>query len=159
MSYSLSLLDKSPVPDGSTATEALGWTVALAQRAEQLGYRRFWITEHHGAPSLASSAPEILVAHVLAHTSKIHVGSGGILLQHYSPYKVAEIFRLLSALAPGRVDLGIGKAPGGLPHSTRALQVFHDKALKPNFETQLAELGQDLFRRKASSCFESVSKN
>lgn len=140
MSYALSLLDKSPVPEGATAAQALQRTVALAQRAEQLGYRRFWVAEHHGNPGLAGSAPEVLVAHLLARTSRIRVGSGGVMLQHYSPFKVAEAFKLLAALAPGRVDLGVGKAPGGLPLSTRALQAARDPARKPDFAAQLGEL-------------------
>ncbi|WP_423382680.1 LLM class flavin-dependent oxidoreductase [Burkholderia sp. LMG 32019] len=140
MSYSLSILDKSPIAEGASAHDALGFTIALAKRADALGYKRFWIAEHHGAPGLASSAPEIIVSHVLAHTSRIRVGSGGVMLQHCSPYKVAESFRALAALAPGRVDLGVGKAPGGLPVTTRALQWFHDKAKKPDFAGQLAEL-------------------
>ncbi|SDR50263.1 luciferase family oxidoreductase, group 1 [Paraburkholderia fungorum] len=140
MSYSISLLDKSPIADGATAADALKFTIALAQAAERLGYHRFWVAEHHGAPGLASSAPEIVVSHLLAHTSKIRIGSGGVMLQHYSPFKVAENFRLLASLAPGRVDLGVGKAPGGLPSTTRALQWFHDKSKKPDFAGQLAEL-------------------
>ncbi|HDR9254810.1 TPA: LLM class flavin-dependent oxidoreductase [Burkholderia vietnamiensis] len=140
MSYSLSLLDKSPIADGASAADALRFTTTLAQRAEQLGYERFWVAEHHGAPGLASSAPEIVVAHLLAHTSSIRVGSGGVMLQHYSPFKVAETFKLLAALGPGRVDLGIGKAPGGLPLTTRALQWGHDHTRKPDFATRLATL-------------------
>jgi luciferase family oxidoreductase group 1 len=140
MSYSISLLDKSPIAEGATAVDALKFTITLAQTAERLGYRRFWIAEHHGAPGLASSAPEIVASHVLAHTSKIRVGSGGVMLQHYSPFKVAESFKVLAALAPGRVDLGVGKAPGGLPLTTRALQWFHDRSKKPDFAGQLAEL-------------------
>lgn len=140
MSYALSLLDKSPVPEGATAAQALQRTVALAQRAEQLGYRRFWVAEHHGNPGLAGSAPEVLVAHLLARTARIRVGSGGVMLQHYSPFKVAEAFKLLATLAPGRVDLGVGKAPGGLPLSTRALQAARDPARKADFAAQLAEL-------------------
>lgn len=140
MSWSLSILDKSPISEGTNAHDALRFTVRLAKRAEELGYRRYWIAEHHGAPGLASSAPEIVVSHLLAHTSRIRVGSGGVMLQHYSPFKVAESFRVLASLAPGRVDLGVGKAPGGLPLTTRALQWFHDKEKKPNFANQLAEL-------------------
>jgi luciferase family oxidoreductase group 1 len=140
VSYALSLLDKSPIPEGATATEALQRTVALAQRAEQLGYRRFWVAEHHGNPGLAGSAPEVLVAHLLAHTSRIRIGSGGVMLQHYSPFKVAEVFKVLASLAPGRVDLGVGKAPGGLPWSTRALQALHDKSGQANFASRFAEL-------------------
>lgn len=140
MSYSLSVLDKSPIADGKSAHDALRFTIQLAQRAEALGYKRFWVAEHHGAPGLASSAPEILVSHLLAHTSRIRIGSGGVMLQHYSPFKVAESFRLLASLAPGRVDLGVGKAPGGLPATTRALQWFHDKEKKSDFANQFAEL-------------------
>ncbi|MCA8295073.1 LLM class flavin-dependent oxidoreductase [Burkholderia sp. AU30198] len=140
MSYSLSILDKSPIAEGSSAHDALNFTIALARRADALGYKRYWIAEHHGAAGLASSAPEIVVSHLLAHTTRIRVGSGGVMLQHYSPYKVAESFRVLASLAPGRIDLGVGKAPGGLPLSTRALQWFHDTARKPDFAAQLGEL-------------------
>ncbi|MBV8621812.1 MAG: MsnO8 family LLM class oxidoreductase [Curvibacter sp.] len=140
MSYLISLLDKSPIPEGASAADALAHTVLQARRAEALGYHRFWVAEHHGTPGLAGSAPELLVAHILAKTSRIRVGSGGVMLQHYSPYKVAESFRLLAALAPGRVDLGVGKAPGGLPLSTRALQAWQDPARKPDFNAQLTQL-------------------
>ncbi|MEQ6290246.1 MsnO8 family LLM class oxidoreductase [Vogesella sp. GCM10023246] len=138
MSYLLSLLEKSPIPDGKTAVDALRHSVKLAQRAEELGYHRFWLAEHHGNAQLASAAPEIVAAHVLAKTSLLRVGTGGVMLQHYSPYKVAEVFRQLAALAPGRVDAGVGKAPGGLPLSTRALQRRHAGA--SDFEPLLAEL-------------------
>jgi luciferase family oxidoreductase group 1 len=140
MTYSLSLLDKSPIADGATAADALRFTVSLAKRAEALGFKRFWVAEHHGSPGLASSAPEIVVSHVLAHTSRIRVGSGGVMLQHYSPFKIAETFKVLAALAPGRVDLGVGKAPGGLPLTTRALQWQYDKANRLPFDAQLAQL-------------------
>ena len=122
MPYAISLLDKSPVAEGTSAAEALQTSVAFAQAAERLGYHRIWLAEHHGTPQLASSAPEIVVAHLLAATRRIRIGTGGVLLQHYSPFKVAEVFGLLASLAPGRVDLGIGKAPGGLPYGTKALQ-------------------------------------
>lgn len=138
MPYHLSLLDKSPIPEGGDAAQALRATVSLARRAEQLGYQRYWIAEHHGTPALASSAPEIVTAFVLANTSRIRVGTGGVMLQHYAPYKVAEQFNLLSALAPGRVDLGVGKAPGGLPYSTRALRGG------PNAPRDFAELLAEL---------------
>ncbi|WP_448950151.1 MsnO8 family LLM class oxidoreductase [Labrys neptuniae] len=141
MSYRLSLLDKSPLARGEAATDALKRTLALAQAAERLGYHRFWVAEHHNAPELASSAPEVLIAFLLANTARIRIGSGGVMLQHYSAYKVAEVFNLLASLAPGRVDLGIGKAPGGLPLATRALQGAYDPARKPGFAEQLAQLG------------------
>ena len=138
MPYTLSLLDKSPIAPGQSAAEAVQATLRFAQRAEELDYHRFWVAEHHNVAELASSAPEILVAHLLSRTSRIRIGSGGVMLQHYSPYKVAEVFHLLSAIAPDRVDLGVGKAPGGLPLSTRALQ-WH-LAEKPDFNAQFALL-------------------
>ncbi|MGG3574301.1 LLM class flavin-dependent oxidoreductase [Bacillus gobiensis] len=122
MGYKLGLLDQSPIHDGETAFDALQQTVRLAQQAEEWGYSRFWVSEHHHAEQLAGSSPEVLISYLLARTNSIRVGSGGVMLQHYSPYKVAENFHVLSTLAPDRVDLGIGKAPGGLPLSTRALQ-------------------------------------
>jgi luciferase family oxidoreductase group 1 len=140
MSYALSILDKSPIPEGATPAEATANTVALAKRADALGYKRFWVAEHHGTAFLASSAPEALAAYLLAATSRIRIGTGGVMLQHYSPFKVAEVFRVLENLAPGRVDLGVGKAPGGLPYATQALQSFHDSARKPSFEAALEEL-------------------
>lgn len=122
MSYRISLLDKSPVAQNETPADALKHTLSLAQQAERLGYHRFWIAEHHNTSRLASPSPELLIAWILGQTRHIRVGSGGVMLQHYSPYKVAENFNLLASIAPGRVDLGVGKAPGGLPLSTRALQ-------------------------------------
>ncbi|TDL83473.1 LLM class flavin-dependent oxidoreductase [Peribacillus frigoritolerans] len=118
----LSILDQSPIGANETAADALRQTVDLAILAEKWGYHRFWVSEHHNSEELAGSAPEALISYLLAKTNQIRIGSGGVMLQHYSPYKVAEIFNVLSSLAPGRVDLGIGKAPGGLPLSTRALQ-------------------------------------
>lgn len=138
MPYRLSLLDKSHIAPGTSGPDALAATVAAARLADELGYHRFWVAEHHGSAQLASAAPEILVSHILARTSRIRVGSGGVLLQHYASYKIAEQFSVLAALAPGRVDLGIGKSPGGLPHATRALQsdllpdAAHDLARKLN---------------------------
>jgi luciferase family oxidoreductase group 1 len=122
LSYKLSILDQSPIFSGSSAFEALQKTVQLAQKAEEWGYSRFWVSEHHHSDQVAGSSPEVLISYLLARTNSIRVGSGGVMLQHYSPYKVAENFHVLSNLAPGRVDLGIGKAPGGLPLSTKALQ-------------------------------------
>ena len=128
MSLKLSILDQSPVHEsdsrlrGNDGAEALRHTVELAQKAEEWGYHRFWVAEHHGSGRVMGSSPEVLVSHLLAHTSRIRVGSGGVMLQHYSPYKVAENFNVLASLAPGRVDLGIGRGPGGLPRSTAALR-------------------------------------
>jgi luciferase family oxidoreductase group 1 len=118
----LSILDQSVIAENETALDAFNHTIELAQRAEELGYQRFWVSEHHNAEKLAGSVPEVLIAHLLAKTKQIRIGSGGVMLQHYSPYKVAETFNVLASLSPGRVDLGLGKAPGGLPLSTKALQ-------------------------------------
>ncbi|WP_138754086.1 LLM class flavin-dependent oxidoreductase [Paenibacillus sinopodophylli] len=122
MSLKFGILDQSIVFPGQTAAEALGNTVKLAKLAETLGFERFWVSEHHDSPGMAGSSPEVLIAYLLAHTKTIRIGSGGVMLQHYSPYKVAENFNVLASLAPGRVELGIGRAPGGLPRSTKALQ-------------------------------------
>ncbi len=140
MSLILSLLDKSPVFAGASGAEAIALSLRFAEAAEALGYRRIWFAEHHGSPLLAGSAPEVLAAFVLARTKKIRVGTGGVLLQHYSPFKVAEVFKVLSALAPGRVDLGIGKAPGGLPAQARALQAKHSAKGLPSIEDQIRDL-------------------
>jgi luciferase family oxidoreductase group 1 len=122
MGLALSVLDQCPVPAGSTATQALADSLALAEAAERLGYRRYWVAEHHNTSSLASVSPEVLVAAIAARTTTIRVGSGGVLLPHDSPLKVAENFRLLEALHPGRVDLGIGRAAGTDPVTEAALQ-------------------------------------
>lgn len=140
MTYQLSLLDKSPIAKGETAFDALKRTLSLAQAAERLGFHRFWVAEHHDTADLASSAPELVISWLLAGTKRIRVGSGGVMLQHYSPYKVAENFNTLSALGGGRVDLGIGKAPGGLPFSTRALQSEREAGKKLDFEYLLNDL-------------------
>lgn len=108
----LSVLDQSPVSNGRTPVQAIQETLELARAAERLGYHRYWLAEHHATPTLAGSAPEILVGRVAACTSRIRVGSGGVMLSHYSPLKVAETFRMLETLFPGRIDLGIGRAPG-----------------------------------------------
>jgi luciferase family oxidoreductase group 1 len=140
MGYALSLLDKSPIFDGETAGVALNRTVALAKQAEKWGFHRFWVAEHHDTSGVASSSPEVLIAFLAANTSHIRIGSGGVMLQHYSPYKVAENFNVLAALAPDRIDLGVGKAPGGLPFSTRALQGLLARPEKPDFAAQLTQL-------------------
>ncbi|MDR3499556.1 MAG: LLM class flavin-dependent oxidoreductase [Parvibaculum sp.] len=119
---SLSVLDQSPIRKGGSAAEALANTIDLARRAEALGYRRYWLAEHHNTQSFAGSAPEIMIEAVANATSRIHVGSAGIMLPHYSSLKVAEVFRLLETLHPGRIDLGIGRAPGSDQKTARALQ-------------------------------------
>ncbi|WP_449403705.1 LLM class flavin-dependent oxidoreductase [Exiguobacterium artemiae] len=118
----LSILDQSPVSKGQTPSEALHETVELAKIADELGYTRLWVSEHHFAKTLAGSSPEVLIAYMAAVTKQIRLGSGGVMLPHYSPYKVAENFRVLEGLAPNRIDLGLGRAPGGMPLATRALQ-------------------------------------
>jgi luciferase family oxidoreductase group 1 len=140
MSYRLSILDKVLVPEGVSAAEAFAHALTLAVRADELGYHRYWFAEHHGAAAIASSAPEVAAAFVLARTKHIRVGSGGVMLQHYAPLKVAELFNVLSALAPGRVDIGIGRAPGGFPASTRALRRAGGEGPGVSFEAKFAEL-------------------
>lgn len=117
----LGILDMSPVLEGVSVEEALQQSVRLAQMAEEQGYERFWLSEHHDMAGLACTAPEILITYIGAHTSTIRLGSGGVLLPHYSALKIAETFRMLSALYPGRIDLGIGRAPGGSAHASIAL--------------------------------------
>ncbi|MGM0847114.1 MAG: LLM class flavin-dependent oxidoreductase [Bacillota bacterium] len=121
MSLKLSVLDQSPAAEGMSHETALENTVKLARLAEELGFNRFWVSEHHDATSLAGSSPEVLIAHLAAKTERIRVGSGGVMLPHYSAYKVAENFRVLEGLNPGRIDLGIGRAPGGMPRASLAL--------------------------------------
>src|ERR671918_1205124 len=118
----LSILDQSPVNESETGPEALQHTIELVMKAEEWGYHRFWVAEHHDSGRNMGSSPEVLVSHLLARTTRIRIGSGGVMLQHYSPYKVAENFNVLASLAPGRVDLGIGRGPGGMPQSTKALK-------------------------------------
>jgi luciferase family oxidoreductase group 1 len=118
----LSILDQSPVREGGQAADAVGETIALAKACDALGYHRYWLAEHHNTSSFAGSAPEVLIARVAAETHRMRVGSGGVMLMHYSSLKVAEQFRMLETLAPGRIDLGIGRAPGADERTTRALQ-------------------------------------
>lgn len=119
--YNLGVLDLVPRLNGATAEQALQQSVRLAQHAEAWGYSRYWTSEHHDMDELASASPEVLLAHIGARTNTIQLGSGAVLLPHYSPLKVAESFRLLAALYPGRIELGLGRAPGGGPHATMAL--------------------------------------
>lgn len=108
----LSVLDQSIAVTGRPQDQSIRNTVALARHCETLGYERFWVSEHHNHPTIVGTAPEILIAAIAATTERIRIGSAGIMLPHYSPYKVAEVFRVLDALAPGRIDLGLGRAPG-----------------------------------------------
>jgi luciferase family oxidoreductase group 1 len=138
---SLSLVDLSPLPPGGTPIDAFAHSVEMAQRAEELGYLRFWVAEHHGrSTGAAGSNPEVLIARVAARTSRIRVGSGTVLLNHYSPFKVAEVFGVLHAMSPGRIDLGIGRA-NGRPVVDFALQRDRSRVLHlDDYDEQVAEL-------------------
>lgn len=140
MALRLSVLDQSPVAEGSTPAEALARSIDLAKVTDRLGYHRFWMSEHHAMDTLACTAPEVLLARIGAETRRIRIGSGGIMLPHYSALKVAEQFRTLLALYPGRVDLGIGRAPGGGPIESLALR--RERRVQPvdDFADQLSEL-------------------
>jgi len=139
----LSILDQSPVIAGETPARALAETLALARRAEALGYSRYWLAEHHAIAALADPCPEILLARLGAETKTMRIGTGGVLLPYYSAFKVAEVFRMLEALYPGRVDLGIGRAPGGDARTARAVGGgrFPDAE---NFPQQVWELAAHL---------------
>jgi luciferase family oxidoreductase group 1 len=139
-SLRLSILDQSPIAEGSTGAQALANTVDLARLADQLGYHRYWVAEHHGGPMLAGPSPEALIGPLACATSGIRVGSGGVMLPHYSPLKVAETFSLLAGLFPGRIDLGIGRAAGTDPLTTYALQRDRSQAAPDDFPQQLGEL-------------------
>jgi luciferase family oxidoreductase group 1 len=139
-SIRLSVLDQSPVPAGSTPADALANSLDLARHVDQLGYTRLWYSEHHAMDLLACTAPEILITRAAAATEHIRVGSGGVMLPHYSAYKVAEVFRTLEAMFPGRIDLGIGRAPGGGQLEAHALRRTRQGPLVDDFPQQLAEL-------------------
>ncbi|WP_408894794.1 LLM class flavin-dependent oxidoreductase [Paenibacillus taichungensis] len=136
----LSVLEHGHINEGRTVQDTLQETVTLAKHADELGFSRFWMSEHHGSGALSFSSPEVMIAHVAAHTDRIRVGSGGVMLPHYSAYKVAENFRLLEALHPGRIDLGIGRAPGGMPIASRALNEGKSSNVQ-FFPQQIADLG------------------
>src|SRR5271155_1710289 len=138
--FHLSVLDQSPISQGSSGREALHNTLDLARVADRLGYHRYWVAEHHGGPMLAGPAPEALIGPIAAATSGIRVGSGGVMLPHYSPFKVAETFSLLAGLFPGRIDLGLGRAAGTDPLTAFALQRDRRQAAPDDFPSQLAEL-------------------
>ncbi len=144
----LSVLDQSPVPAGATPGQALANSLDLAKHVDALGYTRLWYSEHHAMDLLACTAPEILVARAAAATERIRVGSGGVMLPHYSPYKVAEVFRTLYAMFPGRIDLGIGRAPGGGQLEMHALRRTRQGSFSDDFPQQLAELRAFLHRER-----------
>ncbi len=147
MAVRLSILDQSVAAAGKGHDDTIRQTLALAEQAEAWGYHRFWVSEHHSHPSIVGSAPEILMAAIAARTQRIRIGSAGVMLPHYAPYKVAEQFRVLDALAPGRIDLGVGRAPGS---DGRTAQVLNpDRYASERFPQQVMELqawvqGQDL---------------
>jgi luciferase family oxidoreductase group 1 len=136
----LAVLDQSPIAEGGTGAQALRNTIDLARLAEELGYGRYWVAEHHGTPLLACAAPEILVAEIAAATTRIRVGSGGVLLPHYSAFKVAEMFSVLGGIHGKRIDLGVGRAPGTNPETSAALQRDRRQQLPDDFLEQVGEL-------------------
>jgi luciferase family oxidoreductase group 1 len=136
----LGVLDQSPVSEGSDGAVALRRSIDLAVHAEELGYGRYWVAEHHGHAMIAGATPEVLIAAIAAHTARIRVGSGGVMLPHYSPLKVAENFAALCGLYPGRIDLGLGRAPGSDRQTMVALQRDRRQLAPDDFPEQLAEL-------------------
>jgi luciferase family oxidoreductase group 1 len=140
MTSLLSVLDQSPISEGSTGGDALRNSIDLAQLAESVGYHRYWVAEHHATPMLASPSPEVLIGPIAALTTRIRVGSGGVMPPHYSPLKVAETFSMLAGLFPGRIDLGIGRAAGTDPLTTFALQRDRRQGALDDFPEQLLEL-------------------
>lgn len=135
----LSVLDQSVMRKGDSATDAFRNTVKLAQLTDELGYTRFWVAEHHNTNGIAGSSPEILISHIAARTNRIRVGSGGVLLSQYSPYKIAENFKVLEALYPNRIDLGFGRSPGGSPSTRLALTDGVRKSMN-DFPRQVKDL-------------------
>src|SRR5437588_8520056 len=134
-----SVLDLAPVPSGSTSAIALHNSLDLARRVEQLGYHRYWVAEHHGMPGIASSSPAVLIGHLAEATSTLRVGSGGVMLPNHQPLVIAEQFGMLEALHPGRIDLGIGRAPGTDPVTAHALRRAAEPAAD-DLPRQLTEL-------------------
>jgi luciferase family oxidoreductase group 1 len=140
MTAELSVLDLAPVTSGSTTGDALRHTLELARYADRLGYARYWVAEHHNMPGIASSAPAVLIGHIADVTERMRVGSGGVMLPNHSPLVVAEQFGMLEALHPGRIDLGIGRAPGTDPVTAAALRRSVDAMGADDFPEQLMDL-------------------
>lgn len=136
----LSVLDLAPVPAGVTPAEALGRSVELARHTEALGYHRYWVAEHHNMPGIASSSPPVLIAHLAAHTTTMRIGAGGVMLPNHSSLVVAEQFGMLEALHPGRIDLGLGRAPGTDPVTAAALRRSPTAGGADDFPEQLRDL-------------------
>ena len=135
----LSILDQSPISSNQTPYDALNGSMKLAQAGEALGYTRYWIAEHHDLPGLACSAPEVMLSYIGANTNRIRIGSGAVLLPHYRPFKVAEIFNMLATLFPNRIDIGIGRAQGGSAEAANALSANFLQSVR-NFPTLVREL-------------------
>lgn len=154
----ISVVDQSPIFSNSNADEAVKETRELAKYCDSLGLTRFWLAEHHGSTSFAGCSPEILIPSLAAQTQSIRIGSGGVMLMHYSPYKVAENFRLLESLFPNRIDLGLGRAPGSDPYQAGAL-AYGSKTTGPEFfPTKMNDLKSFLSGEVSSTeSFESVS--
>src|SRR5215211_6522942 len=140
MHFGLSVLDVSPVSSGSSSAQALRNTLDLARLTDRLASERYWLAEHHNLPMLASSAPEVMLGHVANVTERMRIGAGGIMLPNHAPLKVAETFRVLEALHPGRIDLGIGRAPGTDPVTARALRHSPDVLAAEDFAQRFGEL-------------------
>lgn len=136
----LSILDQSPIRSGGSHADAIAETLQLAQAADRFGYSRYWVAEHHNSPGLACTVPEILISRIASLTNHLRVGAGGIMLSHYSPLKVAETFRMLETLFPGRIDLGIGRAPGTDRVTSAALRPDSDGWGAEQFPGQVADL-------------------
>jgi luciferase family oxidoreductase group 1 len=136
----LSVLDQSPIRSGSTPAQAIAESIELAKACERWGYHRYWVAEHHSSEGLAGAAPEILASRLAAATSTMRIGTGGVMLSHYSPLKVAEQFRMLETLYPGRIDLGIGRAPGSDYVTARALAQGPGALGIEEFPRQIADL-------------------
>lgn len=140
MAMQLSVLDQSPIPEGSSQGDALRNSIDLARLTDSLGYSRYWVAEHHGSKALACASPEVLIGPIADATERMRIGSGGVMLPHYSPLKVAETFRMLAGLYPGRIDLGIGRAAGTSPKVAFALQRDKRQPAPDDFREQLDEL-------------------
>ena len=155
----LSILDQSPISSNQTAKEALTESMKLAQAGEKLGYYRYWIAEHHDLPGLACSAPEVMLSYIGAHTNRIRIGSGAVLLPYYKPYKVAEVFNTLATLFPNRIDIGIGRAPGGSAEASNALSDnFLQQVWKmPDLVKELLQFLDDDFPKVLASPLPQIS--
>ena len=140
MKFPLSVLDLSPISDGSSGAQAVRNTLDLGRHADRLGFHRYWLSEHHNIPSVVSTAPEVMIGHIAAATRRMRVGSGGIMLPNHSPLHVAETFRVLEALHPGRIDLGLGRAPGSDTLTALAMRGSRDRIGKDDFPEKLEEL-------------------